>query len=1626
MRKTCQVGAIFLVLVILAFLPKDIFASNLPPSTVPSESMPNNTASNDTPTVILPAETDTVLWSAGTVNIDPIIATDADARDSITLEKIEGPGSFIPHTGTSVLTDSLLFTATEDTTYRIIFQATDEHNATGSDTMFVSCSPLVADFKQASNKNPTQGNVIWITSILQQTNSQYYEGMSTPQRIVFTKIPKTPGNVHTLTFLHQANKSTFHAYDFLTSWPQALQAGTEIGGPTMFVNLNECGSNIGPPADLGAICTALHSSGFTATAAAPDAMGSLLGDNVASKVSAYEAHFGNRTVKIYGNTAISAASMTFHGYSGSTDKDAKYTLTWTSSSDSIVIEMAGHLAAGPDPVLEPGVGYGVGKGASNISGGSYHFQLSKLDNINLGTQANQIKEVGIPLCAPVCNPTPTIQTVCVGGSATFTDHTTGGAPPYTWCWTKRPYSGACLSTDSILTISNATTADADSYRVIVTGANTLKDTCYVTLAVTVNSPPVVTAPDSSKFLCGPDTIRFTVTATDPNAGDSLTLSGPGIATPIKGVSPLSSNIKIYISSAGTYNYVYTVSDKCGATDKDTATYVITLNSAPVVTAPDSSKFLCGADTIRFTVTATDPNAGDSLTLSGPGIATPIKGVSPLSSNIKIYVTSAGASDYIYSVSDFCGAVDKDTASWTVAMNKPPTVTLPADIDTFMCTVGNICIKPILASDPDVGDSFILTKVEGPGTFPPDTAISPPQINDTLCFTPADKDSLYRFIFRVVDKCGLTDFDTMLVQVDRNQAPTLYVHSDTTFNQCAAESICFNSIYATDPDTKDSVTIMKLLGPGIYNPATGKVCFLPLAKDTTYLFVFKATDKCGLFDQDTTYITVNTNQAPLVIAPNDFTQKLCSADSVCFKITLIDPDDELTVNVNVPGVYHPSDSTVCFWAFKDTTYRFIIDVHDTCGASDADTVLVTVDINQAPVVTLPADFDTFLCSVQNICINNIIASDPDVGDTFTLTKVLGPGTFTPVTRVSPAQINTSHCFTPVNVDSVYKFIFRVSNSCGTYDEDTILGHVDLCQPPVVTANTSSDTIKFYVDQNKCFSVTGTDPDHFVDTLKKVEGPGTFSTVVGIPPIQNNFCWTPTASDTLTIHRVVFRMIDNCGFAEDTVWIIVKPAPTETCLIHMDIAQIEPGVNPGEIICLPVKLSTSQTIAGFKLLLEWDPTVLTLLAIERGDCIDDIDFWFGKNSPHYMWEKFYYEQLPSTEVHKTKVKLVGLCDLPDGYQGYPILPNAPDTCTIACLRFQVKNDATLKEFKLPVRFEWDAGTYDENTFSDPTGMIWYVSADPLQFPYDTSGPNVSIEKVVCFTDGGIRVRDDGINWIGDINVNEYPYEIADAVLFSNYFINGIDVFMTDPYWRDIQINATDVNWDGYTLTISDLVYLIRIILELETPYGEGHIKLAPVDEVAGTIASIKGDNVVISSKSDVPIGAALYVFKHSGISNLTNLSNMDMKYSDTGSELRVLLWSLDGKSVPAGSAKLFSFEGKNVELVSVEATDNLGRALRNTISTKNTPMAFALLGSYPNPFNPVTNISFALPEESKVSLKIYNITGQLLKSFENFYPAGTHTITWDGTNENDETVASGVYFYRLTAGPYNAVRKMVLTK
>lgn len=93
----------------------------------------------------------------------------------------------------------------------------------------------------------------------------------------------------------------------------------------------------------------------------------------------------------------------------------------------------------------------------------------------------------------------------------------------------------------------------------------------------------------------------------------------------------------------------------------------------------------------------------------------------------------------------------------------------------------------------------------------------------------------------------------------------------------------------------------------------------------------------------------------------------------------------------------------------------------------------------------------------------------------------------------------------------------------------------------------------------------------------------------------------------------------------------------------------------------------------------------------------------------------------------------------------------------------------------------------------------------------------------------------------------------------------------------------------------------------------------------------------------------------------------------------------------------------------------------------PQQFTLSQNYPNPFNPETNIEFSLPDEAKVSLIIYNIRGQVVKSLVNGSMfAGTYKAHWDGKDRSENSVASGVYFYRLVAGDKITTKKMVMIK
>jgi hypothetical protein len=88
----------------------------------------------------------------------------------------------------------------------------------------------------------------------------------------------------------------------------------------------------------------------------------------------------------------------------------------------------------------------------------------------------------------------------------------------------------------------------------------------------------------------------------------------------------------------------------------------------------------------------------------------------------------------------------------------------------------------------------------------------------------------------------------------------------------------------------------------------------------------------------------------------------------------------------------------------------------------------------------------------------------------------------------------------------------------------------------------------------------------------------------------------------------------------------------------------------------------------------------------------------------------------------------------------------------------------------------------------------------------------------------------------------------------------------------------------------------------------------------------------------------------------------------------------------------------------------------------PTEYVLHQNYPNPFNPATTIKIGIPEEGRVRLLVYNLLGELVAEVTNeVMAAGYHEITFDAGN-----LASGIYFYRLEANRFAAIKKMLLIK
>jgi hypothetical protein len=469
---------------------------------------------------------------------------------------------------------------------------------------------------------------------------------------------------------------------------------------------------------------------------------------------------------------------------------------------------------------------------------------------------------------------------------------------------------------------------------------------------------------------------------------------------------------------------------------------------------------------------------------------------------------------------------------------------------------------------------------------------------------------------------------------------------------------------------------------------------------------------------------------------------------------------------------------------------------------------------------------------------------------------------------------------------------------------------------------------------------------------------------------------------------------------------------------------------------------QDVGGFEFLIEYDASALTFVEATLGDYLNDAN-----------WEYFTYRKGPFSNCGDNcpsgLVRIVGINDINNGMP-HPNHPDSwfwSDSITVANLKFYVTDDRTYECQFVPIGFYWlDCG---DNTISDSTGnqifisrnVYWYsrpddqyILLDPNDNPHIAgwqSIPAPFFEQCdaisnpdkpfplgcVDFYFGGVDIACAGeIDLRGDLNLNNIANEIGDAVLYSNFFIYGPTVFTINAQG---QIAASDVNNDGFPLTVGDLVYLIRIITGDAAPFN----KLAPYANSVDVNLSSRGNDLSVTTDANVDIGAALFVFDDVQSADVVRAVNgMDLLYDVVDNQLRILVWDVNGGYIPSGETELFTVYGANEATLSdVSIVDYDGSDLTVNAHVKALPKAFALYQNSPNPFNPTTEIKLDLPEASNWSIDVYNVAGQLVKSFSGYSEAGQVTVTWDASG-----MASGIYLYRATVGSFTDVRKMVLMK
>ena len=373
----------------------------------------------------------------------------------------------------------------------------------------------------------------------------------------------------------------------------------------------------------------------------------------------------------------------------------------------------------------------------------------------------------------------------------------------------------------------------------------------------------------------------------------------------------------------------------------------------------------------------------------------------------------------------------------------------------------------------------------------------------------------------------------------------------------------------------------------------------------------------------------------------------------------------------------------------------------------------------------------------------------------------------------------------------------------------------------------------------------------------------------------------------------------------------------------------------LLGMPEKLTVSKTggrlrTGSFNLKFAFNGAALKFQSIQLSDTLSRLGWTFTASDPQT-------EQLGPMSLPLTTLQILAITpearatELPDGM--------------LLQLRFNISSDWNFECQVLPVDFAWSDCT--DNTFaSDALDTLYSclqvigndrrgervtsgreTAPDCYRYhPLSVDGPcrdrcNLTFGDTdvpsVIFKHGYVEIScDRSLDSPGDINLNDIPNEIADLDLMSRWLAFGDSVLDKNPMYRNVQVAASDVNLDRVTRSISDVVYLARVIVGDALPFP----KLSRLSQIA--FYDLSHDTVFVRA-ADAIGGVLISVAADEGV-QFENLSPLDMMIGRNGSQVTLLFGPSVpnlAASIPHGHSPLFRIKGK-AEIKGVEISDYQG--------------------------------------------------------------------------------------------------------